>query len=105
MDTTTEKAIAEAATAGPWLGASTPSGRKYGVVGYHDKNGTGRPLCVLSGLPAKQRHPDTQFIAHARTGYPLALAVVEAAQEWVGKLNGDGADELVAAVRVWEDAS
>ena len=67
LDLDAIEARAEAATRGPWIGSSVPSGRKYGVISVKDygewtRSGA-RPLAVLSGIPTHGRHPDTQFIA------------------------------------------
>ena len=72
-----------------------PSGRKYGVISvkdYGERTRSGaRPLAVLSGIPTHGRHPDTQFIAHARTDIPALVAELRAAREVV-----EAACQLVA---------
>ena len=93
LDLDAIKARAEAATPGPWIGSSVPSGRKYGVISVKDygewtRHGA-RPLAVLSGIPTHGRHPDTQFIAHARTDIPDLLVAI---------------DELEARRNHWNDA-
>ena len=57
--------LVEAMTPAPWFGASVPSGRKYGVIGVKDEKGS-HPVAVLSGVPTKHRHADTQGIVALR---------------------------------------
>ncbi len=87
LDLDAIEARAEAATPGPWIGSSVPSGRKYGVISVKDygewTRSGGRPLAVLLGIPTHGRHPDTQFIAHARTDVPALVAELRAAREVV----------------------
>jgi hypothetical protein len=64
-----------AITPTPWKGASVPSGRKYGVIGTTDEKGRSYALAVFSAVPAKHRHADTQFVAHAPV-YVAALCDV-----------------------------
>lgn len=77
------RARAEAATPGEWIGSSTPSGRKYGVISIRELTGEAYPIAVLSGKYARRRHPDTQFLAHAPTDIDYLLAEVERLQRVV----------------------
>jgi hypothetical protein len=116
MDTTTEKAIAEAATAGPWKSGDEPVWETYRIVApsvvYHldpdpldPTYETEVPWPVVDDDGMTPR--DVEFIKHARTGYPLALAVVEAAQEWNKGpgMASDAEDRLSAALDAWKAAS
>src|SRR5438552_3806378 len=57
-------AVAQAATAGPWISASN-TGRKDGIalVGALASRGTGRAVAVLADADVRQRHLDAKHIA------------------------------------------
>ena len=78
------RALAHAATPGPWVAASD-NRRRDGIalVGALAKRGTGEPIAVLAGDPL-QRHHDAEFIAYARNHVggllDLAERLLESAQ-------------------------
>lgn len=74
------RARCEAATEGPWVGASQNRRRDgVGIVAAQRSDGDSAPVAVLAGasFTIKDRAANTQFIAHARSDVPALLDLVE----------------------------
>ena len=90
LNTTEERRIAEAATPGPWGKQVTTA--CFDVIQGGDRTTDSKYLAMMgtdfNGIDASHSYDeseaDADFICHARTGYPLALAVIEAAEELSG---------------------
>ena len=75
-------AVCEAATAGPWI-EFQPEHSEYDVLGSEVTIAT-----CYGGIdePETYGQANARFIAHARTGYPRALADLQAARTEVSRL-------------------
>ncbi len=87
MTVESERKIVEAATPGPWKWewSDDITKRPTALFDRHlDSYIVAPGVCATART--KSGYEDAEFIAHARTGYPLALDVVEAAKKvWHGK--------------------
>lgn len=96
MDLEEERRVCDAATPGPWN-----VGWDGGIYGQYARDSL--PTLVSPGKNAAIKHevPNAKFIAHARTGYPLLLAIAEAAQ---GMLLDDSEAHVQRGTASWCDA-
>jgi hypothetical protein len=88
------RALAEAATPGPWVRRPHPFGdsETHGCVKAPSANGI-----LVAGATVIARNEDCEFIAHARTGVPRLLAHVEALEAEKLAIVAAG-DKLAAAL-------
>lgn len=71
------QARVDAATPGPWVGASsTRQSKGYGVVGAMSNRGTGKAIAVFSGV--ENRQEDAQLCAHAPTDLAALVTALRA---------------------------